>query len=177
LSVFRFLLKIKWGQRILNNLQFPEFFKQRPPYAKLNMLDLVIKRLAITRFSMQQELNSIYSHIMVVLQGISIQFDTSISKSTKINEIIENHSSFLATIYRKSFLNSKSKKTRGIIVEILKLSKIVFDEWHNVCTFYALDSTGKIGDSLSLAKINVNTIEIEKALVACQNQLKDVFDH
>jgi hypothetical protein len=62
-------------------------------------------------------------------------------------------------------------------MEMLKLSKVVRDEWHNITTFHELDSAGKIDDSLSLAKLNVNTIEIEKAFKACEKQLKDLLDY
>ncbi|KAG5680203.1 hypothetical protein PVAND_009728 [Polypedilum vanderplanki] len=175
-EVFRFLLKIKYGLRILNCLLYPEFFKRRSPFAKLTMLDLVIKRLALTRFSMQQALNTIHNQIMVVLQGLSLQLDESILKSERINEIISLHKNFVDACYRKSYLNSEAKRTKGIIIEMLKLSKVIKDEWHNIETFYALDSVGKIDDTISLSKLNVNTIEIEKAYKACENHLKDLLD-
>jgi uncharacterized protein (DUF1786 family) len=141
------------------------------------MLDLVAKRLALTRFSMQQALTSIHNHIMVILQGISHQFEASITQSERISDIINFHTKFVDASHRKSFLNSESKRTRGIIIEMLKLSRVIRDEWHNIITFHALDSVGKIDDSLSLAKLNVNTIEIEKAYKACESQLKDLLEY
>lgn len=176
-EVFRFLLKIKWSQRILNYLRYPEFFKRRKPFAKLQMLDLVMKRLALTRFCMQQALNTIHNHIMVNLQGISHQFDLNVSKSKKINEIIQSHKNFVDIFHRKSFLNKQSKRTRGIIIEMLKLSKVIRDEWYSITAFHTLDCAGKIDDSHSLAKFNLTTIEIEKAFMQCEIQLKNLLDN
>lgn len=143
----------------------------------MKMLDLVVKRIALTRFSMQQALNTIHNHIMVILQGISHQLENNISKCERINEIIQFHSKFVDSFYRKSFLSEESKRTRGIIIEMLKLSKVIKDEWNNIETFHALDSVGKIDDTLSLAKLNVNTIEIERAFKACESQLKNLLDY
>lgn len=141
------------------------------------MLDLVIKRLALTRFSMQQTINTIHNHLMVILQGICNQFDLNVSRTEKINDLIACHNRFVNTFYRKAFLNEESKKTRGIIIEMLKLAKVIKDEWNNIITFHSLDSAGKIDDNLTLAKLNVNTIEIEKAFKACENQLRKLLDY
>lgn len=176
--VFRFLLKIKWGQRILNCLQFPEFFKRRQPYAKLQMLDLVIKRLSITRFSMQHAINTIHNHLLVTLQALSIQLNANLSKAQKITELINCHNSFVDAFHRKALMSESTKRTRGIIKEMLKLARVVKDEWQNISNFHALDSAGKIDDSLTLAKLNANTIEIEKAFKACvETELKNLLDY
>lgn len=139
------------------------------------MLDLVIKRLALTRFSMLQAVNTIHNRLMVMLQGLSHHFDLNVSKTKKITELIAQHENFVEIFYQNSFLDEKSKRTRGIIIEVLKLAKIVKDEWNNVETFATLDAAGKIDDTSSLVKLNLNTIEIEKAFKACENQLKDLL--
>jgi Gamma tubulin complex component C-terminal len=175
-TVFRFLLKIKWSQQLLNSLIFPDFFKHRAPYAKLNMLNLVMKRLSLTRFSMLQAINTIHNRLMVMLSGLSHQFDINIAKTKKITELISHHQSFVKKFHSKTFLDAKSCKTLGIIIEMLKLAKVVKDEWNNIENFAMLDAAGKIDDSDSLLKLNTNTMEIEKAFKACENKLKDLLD-
>jgi hypothetical protein len=139
------------------------------------MLDLVIKRLALTRFSMLQAINTIQNRLMVMLQGLSHHIDVNVSKTKKITELIAQHENFVDSFHKNAFLDEKSKKTRGIIVEVLKLAKVIKDEWNNVETFATLDAAGKIDDSESLMKLNLNTIEIEKAFKACENQLQDLL--
>lgn len=142
----------------------------------MNMLDLVIKRLALTRFSMLQAINTIHNHLMVLLQGLSHHLDLNLMKAEKITDLISQHKNFVEIFHKNAFLDEDSKKTRGIIIEMLKLAKIVKDEWNNVETFAMLDEAGKIDDSISLVKLNTNTIEIERAFKACENQLKDLLD-
>lgn len=140
------------------------------------MLDLVIKRLSLTRFSMLQAINTIHNRLMVTLQGLSHQLNSKISKTKKITELISHHNSFVDNFHRSAFLDEKSKRTRGIIIEMLKLAKVVKDEWNNVETFAMLDAAGKIDDSISLINLNTNSVEIEKAFKACENQLRDLLD-
>lgn len=113
---------------------------------------------------------------MVMLQGLSHHLDLNISKTKKITELIAQHETFVEAFYKNSFMDENSKKTRGIIIEVLKLAKIIKDEWNNVETFATLDAAGKIEDSESLVKLNLNTIEIEKAFKACENQLQELLD-
>lgn len=160
----------------MNCLKFPDFFRHRLPFAKLSMLDLVIKRLALTRFSMLQAINTIHNRLMVTLQGLSHHFDLSVSKTNKITELIAQHGNFVDTFHRSSFMDANSKRTRGIIIEVLKLAKVIKDEWNNVETFATLDAVGKIEDSASLVKLNLNAIEIEKAFKACENQLQNLLE-
>jgi hypothetical protein len=174
--VFRFLLKIKWSQQLLNSLIFPDFFRHRAPYAKLNMLHLVIKRLALTRFSMLQAINTVHNRLMVTLRGLSHQLDVNIAKTKKITELISHHKSFVQNFHSKAFLDEKSSKIIGLIVEMLKLAKVIKDEWNNIENFASLDAAGKIDDSDSLLKLNSNTTEIEKTFKECEIKLKDLLE-
>lgn len=140
------------------------------------MLNLVIKRLSLTRFSMLQAINTIHNRLMVMLNGLSHQLDLNIAKTKKITELISHHQSFVQNFHSKAFLDAKSSKTLGIIVEMLKLSKVIKDEWNNIEYFATLDAAGKIDDSESLLKLNTNTMEIEKAFKACENKLKDLLE-
>lgn len=175
LSVFRFLLKIKWSQRVLSCLRYPDFFRHRAPYAKLQMLDLVIKRLSLTRFAMQHSINSFHNHLMVMLQGMSRDLDSRVTKAQNISELIAHHEAFVDDFFEKSFLGSNSANLFGIIIELLKLARVLKDEWNNVTAFASLDESGCV-DSISLGDINSNTIEIEKAFGVCEYQLKVLLD-
>lgn len=174
-TAFRFLLKIKWGQQILLNLSFPNFFKHRLPYASMQMVDLVIKRLALTRFAMLHSINSLHNHLMEMLQGLSLQLDTKVAQSRTVSELISHHDSFVSTFHVSSFLGIESSKIYGLILETLKLAKVLKNEWSNVTAFANLDETGSV-DTISLRDLNVNAIEIEKAFGVCEYELKSLLD-
>lgn len=125
---------------------------------------------------MLQAINTIHNRLMVTLQGLSHQLDSNLSKTKKITEMISHHNSFVDNFHRSALLDENSKRTRGIIIEMLKLAKVVKDEWNNVETFAMLDASGKIDDSISLLKLNENSVEIEKAFKACEDQLKNLLD-
>lgn len=139
------------------------------------MIDLVIKRLSLTRFGMQHSINSLHNHLMVTLQSLSLQLDAKVGKARNISELISLHESFVGVFYDKSFLGESSKLFYGINIEMLKLAKVLKDEWRNVTAFAALDDVGSI-DTISLEDLNTNTIEIEKAFGACEFQLKALLD-
>lgn len=139
------------------------------------MIDLVIKRLSLTRFGMQHSINSLHNHLMVTLQSLSLQLDAKVGKARNISELISLHESFVGVFYDKSFLGESFKLFYGINIEMLKLAKVLKDEWKNVTAFAALDDVGSI-DTISLEDLNTNTIEIEKAFGACEFQLKVLLD-
>jgi hypothetical protein len=113
---------------------------------------------------------------MVSLQSLSIEFEENVAKTNKITDLIAFHDKFVQNFHSKALLGNGSKRIRGIVTEMLKLAKVVTNEWHNIITFYELDSTGKtVDDSISLTKLNINTIEIEKAFKLCEKQLKDLL--
>ena len=171
-SVFRLILKIKWGQSILNSLRFPAFFKQRKPYARLQMIDIVIKRLALTRFSMIHTINSYHNSLMTMLHGLSLQLDAKVSKAQNVSEIIRCHKAFVRAFSERSFMGEK--KIQRWLMETLKLASILRDEWKNVIKFAMLDQTDSL-DTISLRDLDKNAIEIEKAFGACENELKYFF--
>lgn len=125
---------------------------------------------------MQQTITMIFNHVMVSLQSLSIQFEENVAKTNKITDLIALHDEFVQNFHSKALLGKGSRKIRGIVSELLKLAKVVTNEWHNIVTFYELDSTGQtVDDSISLTKLHINTIEIEKAFKICEKQLKDLL--
>lgn len=112
---------------------------------------------------------------MVMLQGLSLQLDAKISKAHNVAELISYHGIFVETFFEEAFLGPKSADLYGLILETLKLARILRDEWNNVSTFAALDESGCM-DSISLGDLNNNTVEIEKAFGVCEYQLKVLLD-
>lgn len=139
------------------------------------MIDLVIKRLSLTRFAMQHSINSLHNHLMVMLHEMSRQLDANVSNAQNLSELISHHESFVAAFYEKCFLGPDSAKIFGIIIEMLKLAKVLKDEWSNVTAFAALDEAGSI-ETISLGDLNNNTMQIEKAFGVCEHQLKILLD-
>lgn len=139
------------------------------------MIDLAIKRLSLTRFTMQHAINTIHNNLLVMLQGLSLDLDAKIAKAQNISELIEHHERFVEVFRKNSFLEPESANILGIIVEMLKLAKVLKNEWENITTFAALDEVGSI-ETLSLEDLNKNTIQIEEAFGVCEYQLKVLLD-
>lgn len=110
-----------------------------------------------------------------MLQGLSLQLDAKVTKAQNISELISHHETFVDDFFEKSFLGPNSANLFGIIIELLKLARVLKDEWNNVTAFASLDESGCV-DSISLGDINCNTIEIEKAFGVCEYQLKVMLD-
>lgn len=106
---------------------------------------------------------------------MSLQLDSKVAQTRTVSELISHHDSFVSTFHVKSFLGSESASIYGLIVETLKLAKVLKDEWHNVAAFASLDETGSV-DTFALRDLNVNTIEIEKAFGVCEYELKVLLD-
>lgn len=171
LLVFRFLVKIKWGLRVLNCLKFPDFFKNRIPYAKLRMIDLVIKRLCLTRFAMQHFIGSLLNRIMSFLHNVSFQLDEKVEKCKNVSELIQLHNAFGQAIYFHALLEPESSQSYETIIQILQLTDVLKKVWENVMKFAALDEQGSV-DSQTLTDLNLDSLEIEKAFGVLEYHLK-----
>lgn len=178
-TVFRFLLKIKYSQLILNNLRFPDFFKNRLPYASYELIDIVIKRLSITRFGILQKINYLYSHLMTMIDGLSLILDEKIKEVKSVSELISLHENFIDAVHKNSLNSPETSEFNGIIIETLKLAKVVKETWKNVEKFASLDESGNLDeiDSNSLYDLDKQAITIEKAFGVCEYQLKIMFDN
>lgn len=125
---------------------------------------------------MQHSINSLHNHLMAMLHSSSLQLDSKVSKATNISELISHHENFVDSFHEQSFLGSESENILGIIMEMLKIAKVLKDEWVNVTAFAALDEKGNV-DTISLADLNDNSIEIDKAFSVCEYQLKILLDN
>ncbi|CAO1312743.1 unnamed protein product [Diamesa hyperborea] len=171
-KVFKFLLKIKYGLWIMNELRFPEFFKKRPPYAKLQLIDVVIKRLALARFWIQYCINSCHNHFMMSLQSLSKELDARVKKAENISEFINCHEAFINTSYEYTLQTRENKDIFELIIQMLKLAGVLKNEWSNVITDYDLDQQGKIESSHSLQEMNASANKIESSYIMFHAKLK-----
>ena len=176
-SVFKFLLKIKWGLWTLENLRFPDAYKKRAPYAPLEIIDIVVRRLALTRFWMLYSIQCIHNHLMTqVLMNLGNQLDNKIGKSKNISEMIQIHESFIETILDHSFQMESGEKTVKCIVEMLKLIYVLRDEWRNAEVMGRLDERGDIDDSDVLCELNAQANQIEKSYIKCHVRLAEILN-
>lgn len=113
---------------------------------------------------------------MVMLQGLSHQLDTKVANAKNISQLISFHKSFVDASFEKTFLGADSENLLGIIIEMLKLVKVLKDEWLNITAFASLDQAGVIEDSISLNDLNNNSIEIEKTFSICESEMKILLD-
>lgn len=112
-----------------------------------------------------------------MIEGMSLLLDKKLKKVANITELISLHDNFIDAIYKNCLNSPESLKYSEIIIETLKLAKIVKDEWRNVESLASLDESGDIVDSASLYDLDKNAIEIEKTFGVCEYQLKMMFDN
>ena len=112
---------------------------------------------------------------MAMLRGLSLQLDTKVLKSRNVSQLIACHEAFVEAFHAYSFLAPKSSNLYGIIIESLKLAKVLNEEWTTVTAFAALDKVGSV-ESFSLKDLDNNAMEIEKSFGVCEYQLKILLD-
>lgn len=112
-----------------------------------------------------------------MIVGMSQMLDEKLKNVSSVTELISLHENFIEAIHKNSFHSSENIKFNEIIIETLKLAKIVKDEWNNVESLASLDESGDIVDSASLFDLDKNAIDIEKAFGVCEYQLKIMFDN
>lgn len=110
-----------------------------------------------------------------MLQVLSLQFDSKVTKAKNMSEVIALHTSFVEAFHNQCFLGDESSQIHGIIIETLKTTKVLQDEWSNVSALASLDNGGYL-DSETLTDLNRNSIKIEKAFGSCEYQLKLLLD-
>lgn len=160
----------------MNELRFPEFFKKRPPYAKLQLIDIVIKRLALARFWIQHCISSCHNHFMMSLQSLSKELDARVKKAENISEFIDCHEAFINTSYKYTLQTNENSDIYELIIQMLKLAGVLKNEWSNVITDYDLDQQGKIESSHTMQEMNASANKIENSYILFHAKLKSLLN-
>lgn len=168
---------MKYGLWILNELRFPDFFKKRPPFAKLQLIDIVIKRLALARFWLQYCINSCHNHFLMNLQSLSKQLDDKVKKAENISEFIDCHEAFIDTSYKYTLQTNENSNIYELIIQMLKLAGVLKNEWANVIKDQELDEQGKIENSSSLQEMNTCAMKIEDSYIQFHAKLKALLNN
>lgn len=146
-KVFCFLLKVKWGITTLEKLQFARSHKRRIPYAKFEMIDLIMRRLEQLRFWMMYAIQSVHFHLMThVLHSMGEQLNTKIDKCVNLKEMEMVHKSYLSTVCEHCFLTESVGTIKTGIEQLLSLVSILRDEWRS-CVKY-IESNSPLAISL-----------------------------
>lgn len=114
---------------------------------------------------------------MTMIIGMCAMLDMKLKKVASVTELISLHDNFIEAIHKNSLNSHENEKFNEIIIETLKLAKVLKDEWRNVEALASLDESGDIVDSASLFDLDKNAVEIEKAFGVCEYQLKTMFDN
>ncbi|XP_037809588.1 gamma-tubulin complex component 5 [Lucilia sericata] len=129
-KVFCFLLKVKWGITTLEKLQFARSHKRRIPYAKFEMIDLIMRRLEQLRFWMMYAIQSVHFHLMThVLQSMGEQLDIKIDNCENLKEMEMVHKSYLSTVCEHCFLTESVHTIKTGVEQLLSLVSILRGEW------------------------------------------------
>lgn len=171
--MFRFLLKIKWGLWILENLRFPQSSKKRLPYAKQTITELIFKRLALVRQWILYSIQSIHNHLMTYILSIMGQrLDRKINSATNLTELLHGHQSYIEKIFDHCFQTGTDANLRASIEELLSLITALRDEWYNVC--YIKDEldgemyNDTCDGNLNNSRAESNIDDIEETYINCQ---------
>lgn len=118
------MLKVKWGIMTLENLKFPRSHKRRVPYAPLQLIDLIMRRLEQLRYWMMYSIQSIHFHLMThVLQAMGSQLDEKIANCKNLKEMQMVHKSYLKTVIDHCFLS------RNFQAVLLGVQQVGFHEY------------------------------------------------
>lgn len=95
------------------------------------------------------------------------------SAAKNIFDCTNLHESFVTTFHKKLHLD-QTDKTYGFIIEVVKLVKVLREQWSNVSLLSSLDESGRIDDSI-FGELNQSSIEMESAFGTCELHLKELF--
>lgn len=119
-KVFCFILKVKWGITTLEMLRFPRSHKRRLPYAKFEMIDLIMRRLEQLRFWMMYAIQSVHFHLMThVLQSMGEQLDKKIDNCVNLKEMEMVHKSYLSTVCEHCFLTDSVSTIKTGVEQVI----------------------------------------------------------
>ncbi|KAL5276802.1 TUBGCP5 family protein [Megaselia abdita] len=176
-EVFRFLLKVKWGIWTLENMDFPLYQKRRRPYSRLEMPELIMRRLEQLRFWVIYALQSIHYHLMTyVLQDMGEKVDKAIENCENLIDMKKVHNSYVTIISDHCFIRNEYMKNG--IEQILNLVVVLKEEWK--CSVKLLDgpayldttdsSNGSITEANYLGILE-HVDNIEKTYVVCHEHI------
>lgn len=173
ISVFRFFLKIKWAIWTLENLRFPEPFKNRRPYAPFKLIDITMRRLIIVRIWIIYIIQCLHSHLVQqVMVALQSQLDERINKTNNLSELIAAHDAYISTVYGDCFLKDEDVRLRDSVKQMLNLVFIVRDEWNAVTNAMELEGEGITEDA---GEIDSHIQQIEETYIKCHRSLVDVL--
>lgn len=158
----------------LENLRFPDSYKNRRPYAPYTLLDITMRRLIIVRVWVIYIFQCLHSHLVQqVMVALQSQLDDRIEKARNLSELTSAHEAYISTVYGDCFLKSENSQIRESIHQLLHLVAIVRDEWNSVCTVMDLEEEGVSDDAIS---IDVHINDIEETYITCHRGLVEMFN-
>lgn len=176
-DVFRFLLKVKWGIWTLENMSFPLSQKRRRPYSKLEMPELIMRRLEQLRFWVIYALQCIHYHLMTyVLQDMGEKVDKGIENCENLIDMKKVHNSYVNIISNHCFIRNEFMKNG--VEQILNLVVVLKEEWNSSVKLLDGPAYLDVTDSSdgSIAETNYMNIldhvdNIEKTYVVCHEHI------
>lgn len=183
-KVFCFLLKVKWGITTLEKLQFARSHKRRIPYAKFEMIDLIMRRLEQLRFWMMYAIQSVHFHLMThVLQSMGEQLNIKIDNCVNLKEMEMVHKSYLSTVCEHCFLTESVHTIKTGVEQLLSLVSILKGEWlscvkyiesNNPLAIDLDDSSDDYADSDFVANSQIDAMEY--TYICCHQYLANILN-
>lgn len=181
-SVLRFLMEVKWAIWTLETQRFPPQFKKSRRFRKMNMFDLVFKRLALARNWIIYSIQNIHSYLMIfVVQSMGQQLQKRMAKCQSLQELIDVHDLYIQTIYEHCFQTKEDQKLRIAIEQLLSLVSVLNDEWKNVEIFdpdnMVVDASrdNSRGTDCDISAMCDQVDEIETTYINCHGAIADML--
>lgn len=163
---FKFLLNVKWCIWTLENLRFPDSYKKRPPYAKLSIQNLVMRRLAVVKIWMLYAIQSIDNYLMEqVILPLGTQMDERIEQSTSLDEIIQIHTDFVQRVNIFCFQSKDQSYLKVGISQLFILVNAVKNEWLLSCEAKFTEYSNK------------NVDKLESTFIKCYEMIADTLSN
>lgn len=173
ISVFRFLLKVKWAVWTLDNLKFHVQYKRRFPYAPVTPIEMILRRLMLVRTWIFYLINCLHSHLIhFVITNLDQQLNTLIEKARNLSQIIKAHEGFVSTAFGDCFLKESDIAIQGHIRQLLRLVSVVRDEWKNLTVIMELEKCDDMGEFL----LDSNMQELEETYIELHQKFASTLE-
>ncbi|XP_052850343.1 uncharacterized protein LOC128260993 isoform X2 [Drosophila gunungcola] len=180
-AVWRLMLKVKWAAWKLENLTFLRRPGRRP-YAPLDLIGLMIRRLEILRFWLIYLIGSLHTHIM---QAVDQQFELRIGLCKNIRQLSDLHDEYMSLLMTHCLLTGEFAAFRGTLEQLFNLIFVLDLEWTS-CAYHlgdndalSLDLSGDADSEAEGSNIGYpalhQVVEIETTYIRCHQTMAAIL--
>jgi gamma-tubulin complex component 5 len=177
-KVFRFLFKIKWALWTLENFKFPTSCKKNDsPFKKIQLFDIVARRLCITKHWLIYLIQTIHYFTSMHLLHLSKKFEKNSKRARNVQELKKYHEEFIAGIEKFAFQDKNSKPIVDILLNMLKIVLLIKNQWTNLCMFEDPGNVDHLSDSELILSLHTQANDTEASYVKYHEMFVQMLNH